>query len=136
MTLVIVDIFKGTLNAFVVMVAIALGQDLDVRTLIGYVIMFVLGLTLRLLVEYNNNTITWKNSIVQAGMGAILSYMSVHVCRDWFPTFKVEYCIFCCSLFSIFIVDFGIKAFKKGLPNVARLWASKILAENPKQGEE
>lgn len=138
MTIVTGYLTKSLMDCLVVVLVVTPFQyKFDLYTIIGYILAFSLGFLLRIMVEWDANTLTWKKSIIQAVMGLVLCYLCVLMGKDSFPKFiKLEFCIFCCALFSIFIVNLGIKYFKIGAGGLARLLLKRLLAEDPKPEED
>lgn len=134
---ILTNFAKGIANFLIILKLVQpINHNIDLYTFIGYVLAFSLGLLLRIVVEWDANTLTWKKSIIQAIMGLVLCYLCVLGGRDFFPNLKLEYCIFICSLFSIFIVGVLIKTFKLGFPEIARLLLKRLTAYDPKPEED
>jgi len=108
----------------------------DIRFYIGSGLAVLMGLLLRIAIEWNNDTLTWKRSIVGALFSLGLCYLSVLVWRDYTPHVKLEYYLFFCSLFSVFIVGLLEKVFKMGLSGYARLLIQRVIAEDTKPKED
>lgn len=114
----------------VIVALMSIGTTDDPKFYIGCLLAIVMGFTLRIAIEWNNNALSWKKSFIQALMSLVLCYVSVIVWRDITPNVKLEYYLFFCSLFSVFIVGLLEKVFKLGLSGYARILLRRVLAED------
>lgn len=130
------NLANSTLNFIVLNALITVGNVQDPKFYIGSALAIFAGFTLRIAIEWNNSSLTWKKSLIQAIFSLCLCYLSILFWRDYTPNVKLEYYLFFCSLFSVFIVGVLEKTFKMGLSGYARLLLKKALAEDTKPTED
>lgn len=133
---IVINLAKSTLNFIVLNALLAVGNVEDPKFYIGSILAIIAGFTLRIAVDWNNDTISWKKSLIQAIFSLCLCYLSVLFWRDYTPNVKLEYYLFFCSLFSVFIVSVLEKTFKMGLLGYARVLVKKVMAEDTKPRED
>lgn len=128
-------ILNSVLNFFVLISLLAVGTVNDPKFYVGCLLAIVAGFLLRVGIEINNNSLTRKSALIQAIYSTCLCYLSVLVWRDWDLGLKLEYYLFFCSCFSVFIVGLLEKTFKKGLSGYAEGFIKRVLAKDNKQEE-
>lgn len=136
MIMIVINLIKSCLNFVVLNIFMSLALSQDPKFYIGSGMAIIMGFMLRIVIEWNNNTITWKKSVIQAVMSLCLCYLCVLYWRDYAPNIKLEYYLFFCSLFSVFIVGLLEKTFKLGVSGYAKILLKKILAEDSKPKED
>lgn len=133
---IVINLAKSTLNFIVLNALLAVGTVQDPKFYIGSALAILAGFTLRIAIEWNNSSLTWKKALIQAIFSLCLCYLSILFWRDYTPNVKLEYYLFFCSLFSVFIVGVLEKTFKMGLLGYARVLVKKVMAEDSKPMED
>lgn len=129
-------ILNSVLNFFVVVTLIKAGTINDPKFYIGCAMAIFMGFMLRIVIEWNNGTITWKKSLIQAAMSVCICYIFTVMWIDLKYNIKLEYILFTCSCFSTFIVGVFEKTMKLGISGYAKILLKKVLAEDQKIKEE
>lgn len=133
---IVVNLARSTVNFIVINAVLVAANPQNATWYIGGLLAVFMGFLLRIIIDWKDNTISWKNSLIQAGMSLILCSMCVVVYSDLQPKLRIEYFLFFCSLFSVFIIGLLEKVFKLGLSGYARLLLKRVLAEDPKHTKE
>lgn len=134
---IVINLSKAVLNFIVLNALISSATTtIDMQFYIGSGLAIIMGFLLRIVIEWNNGTITLKKSLIQAVMSLCLCYLCVLVWRDYKPAVKLEYYLFFCSLFSVFIVGVAERTVKLGISGYAKILLKKVLAEDSKPTEE
>jgi len=132
---IVVSLAKSTLNFIVVNAILIAADPQDATFYIGAVIAVAMGFLLRVMIELKNHTFTWRNSFIQAVMSLCLCYLCALGYRDFGLRFKIEWYLFFCSCFSVFIVGLLEKTMKMGLTSYARFLLRKVMADDPKPSD-
>ena len=123
-------------NFLIINGLIMIGEPKDLRFYIGSALAIIMGLILRIAIEWNNDSLSWKKSLISVIFSLCLCYLSVLFWRDYTPKVKLEYYLFFCSLFSVFIVGVLEKVFKMGFMSYFKLLVRGALAEDSKPKED
>lgn len=117
---------------FVVLNVVAVPLIQDPALFLWYSLAVLLAFILRLGIEYNKNTLTWRNAFIQTIYTISYCYFAILVWNSYLNYGKgFEVYLFLNSLFAVFIVGQLEVMFQMGFKAWAKKWIKSVIASEP-----
>lgn len=127
---------KGGVD-FVVLNVVAVPFINDPALMLWYSLSVLLAFILRLGIEYNNNTLTWRSAFIQTIYTISYCYLAIIVWFTWINYGKgFEVYLFLNSLFAFFMVKQVQVMFKFGIRAWGRKWVQSLIAAEPTKEDD